>query len=441
MSVTVTTLQTSPLRVIPLRVALAPSSAGGDHGALSGLGDDDHPQYLTSARGDARYAGVGHVHTSLPPLTANPLFERPASASLNNVNFRMIVNQTPFTDGSGVGGENYANEVTAIGWNLSQTVGNPATVGTPAIWDNWEFKYNIGGFYNHERHMEFVDTSGVRHRYFSAALRHNGSYDQAGFFLDNFFLHNKAGVAKYAFDLVNNAISVGDAATGLSTYYQKNALPPHKQRNAANNGWLNLPFFDANDKLNVEGQVLQNGAAPGTGAAGWSMNWSGTPGNGSVFFASQCGADAGNATLTGLQFDAKTNWDLLGRIRNLKTGTQYSSAVWDAQTSSSNGMAYMRFGYDAGQQWSIGMRDTQNFVLSASQNLLSSQVFSVDKTNLNVAFDKAPKLPSFTVAGVPSATTYGAGSVIYVSNESGGGCVAFSDGTNWRRVTDRAVVS
>lgn len=33
-----------------------PNVAGGDHGSLSGLGDDDHPQYLTTARGDARYA-------------------------------------------------------------------------------------------------------------------------------------------------------------------------------------------------------------------------------------------------------------------------------------------------------------------------------------------------------------------------------------------------
>lgn len=34
-------------------------SAGGgssDHGAMTGLGDDDHPQYLNNARGDARYA-------------------------------------------------------------------------------------------------------------------------------------------------------------------------------------------------------------------------------------------------------------------------------------------------------------------------------------------------------------------------------------------------
>jgi hypothetical protein len=46
---------------------------------------------------------------------------------------------------------------------------------------------------------------------------------------------------------------------------------------------------------------------------------------------------------------------------------------------------------------------------------------------------------SYTVSGVPSAST--AGRVIYVSDESGGAVLAFSDGTNWRRVTDRAVIS
>lgn len=48
-------------------------------------------------------------------------------------------------------------------------------------------------------------------------------------------------------------------------------------------------------------------------------------------------------------------------------------------------------------------------------------------------------LPSYTVATVPSATT--AGKLIYVTDETGGAVPAFSDGTNWRRVTDRAIVS
>ena len=36
-----------------------------DHGALTGLADDDHTQYHTDARGDARYAALGHNHSIL----------------------------------------------------------------------------------------------------------------------------------------------------------------------------------------------------------------------------------------------------------------------------------------------------------------------------------------------------------------------------------------
>ena len=51
------------------------------------------------------------------------------------------------------------------------------------------------------------------------------------------------------------------------------------------------------------------------------------------------------------------------------------------------------------------------------------------------------QVASFTVSGLPAASTAGAGALAYVSNESGGAVMAFSDATNWRRVTDRAVVS
>lgn len=37
----------------------APDSVITDHGALSGLSDDDHPQYLNNARGDVRYDALG----------------------------------------------------------------------------------------------------------------------------------------------------------------------------------------------------------------------------------------------------------------------------------------------------------------------------------------------------------------------------------------------
>ncbi|MCG7851455.1 MAG: hypothetical protein MIO92_02930 [Methanosarcinaceae archaeon] len=49
-------------------------------------------------------------------------------------------------------------------------------------------------------------------------------------------------------------------------------------------------------------------------------------------------------------------------------------------------------------------------------------------------------LASYTVLTVPSAATY-IRSQIYISDEAGGAVIAFSDGTNWRRVTDRAIIS
>jgi len=50
-----------------------------------------------------------------------------------------------------------------------------------------------------------------------------------------------------------------------------------------------------------------------------------------------------------------------------------------------------------------------------------------------------PTGDSFEVATLPNATQ--PGQLIYVTDETGGAVMAFSDGSNWRRITDRAVVS
>lgn len=55
---------------------IAPVAGGGDHGALSGLTDDDHLQYFNQARGDATYlklnGGTMTGDIRLPSLTAPP---------------------------------------------------------------------------------------------------------------------------------------------------------------------------------------------------------------------------------------------------------------------------------------------------------------------------------------------------------------------------------
>lgn len=61
-----------------LETPVGPVGVGGggggvsDHGFLTGLGDDDHPQYLNNSRGDLRYSLLGHGHAGLLPAGGAP---------------------------------------------------------------------------------------------------------------------------------------------------------------------------------------------------------------------------------------------------------------------------------------------------------------------------------------------------------------------------------
>lgn len=56
-----------------------------------------------------------------------------------------------------------------------------------------------------------------------------------------------------------------------------------------------------------------------------------------------------------------------------------------------------------------------------------------------MAPDGIPQLPSYVKTALPAVSP--AGRMIYVTNDVGGAVPAFSDGVNWRRVTDRAVIA
>ncbi|WP_051242807.1 DUF2793 domain-containing protein [Stappia stellulata] len=55
--------------------------------------------------------------------------------------------------------------------------------------------------------------------------------------------------------------------------------------------------------------------------------------------------------------------------------------------------------------------------------------------------DGPVRVKSFTVANLPGATAVGAGALVHVLDDAGGSVLAFSDGSDWRRATDRSVVS
>lgn len=75
---------------------------------------------------------------------------------------------------------------------------------------------------------------------------------------------------------------------------------------------------------------------------------------------------------------------------------------------------------------------------------MASTTFSGPVTSTNGfigSLTGAAQLPTYTVAGAPSAASI-AGTLIYVSNGAAGSpVVAFSDGTNWKRVDTLATIA
>lgn len=80
-------------------------AAGGDHGSLTGLEDDDHPQYHNDARGDARYALIAHRHDypNDPQIYSDEIYLRPSNLRQGS-NITIINNADGTVTISGTGG-------------------------------------------------------------------------------------------------------------------------------------------------------------------------------------------------------------------------------------------------------------------------------------------------------------------------------------------------
>lgn len=77
------------------------------------------------------------------------------------------------------------------------------------------------------------------------------------------------------------------------------------------------------------------------------------------------------------------------------------------------------------------------FDAGAAENLFRIGVVAPDVVDVGGPF----RTKSYSVATLPSASTAGAGAIVYVSDGTGGAVPAFSDGNNWRRSTDRTIVN
>jgi len=77
------------------------------------------------------------------------------------------------------------------------------------------------------------------------------------------------------------------------------------------------------------------------------------------------------------------------------------------------------------------------------ENFQDSDYFNQIEIVLRQVFDNlnnVHRLPSYEVAILPEPSDY-LGGIVYCSDETGGSIPVFSDGTNWRRTSDRVIAS
>lgn len=187
-----------------------------------------------------------------------------------------------------------------------------------------------------------------------------------------------------------------------------------KQVNAIGNALLNLPHINAQDHLEEYQPTYGTLTTWGTNGLGiysaWARNCGSVPDNARLHYL---GANGGSlATCTAYEADITASTVAISVLRNTHASGDARQVIETAGTGSAS-LQFSRSSVQANITWNGSA----------------------------LVFDKPPKLPSFTVSGLPSAATVGAGAQAFCTDETGGAVPVFSDGTNWRRVTDRAIAA
>jgi len=88
-----------------------PAAGVTDHGALTGLADDDHTQYYNEARGDARYAQLAHTHPADDIVSGEFPTARIANDAITNAKLANVATST--IKGRTTGGTGDPEDLTA----------------------------------------------------------------------------------------------------------------------------------------------------------------------------------------------------------------------------------------------------------------------------------------------------------------------------------------
>jgi hypothetical protein len=417
----------------------------------------------------------GPVNTFMPPVVSNSsnisaLSITPPSGLINSIggydgsNVK-IFSKLGFFDNGPTGHENYFSQASGIGFNVLPNLGPlNRTLCASAWW--FESKFAQGGPtdpFGCEPHLSvFVPTGGVGATTFQDNRLISGfsplnindwaTKSELGFMSALIRLRDGVNNPRIDFNmskgvnLVDLLSATVEAVAQDAVYFRtsQNNVPFHRQLNAAGNDYITNWQLDATDKFVLGTAIQINGVARASSVLAGEKGLavfnavSGMAANGWLSYHAHGNAISGtvnagydfNATLAHIQANNASAGGRIGHTTRSSNGVIFNT-FRDLTNGRHIGLTY----YPSGG----GRIDLDD--ASQGGQFASKSAFSVDYATFQLRFAVAPRLPSFTVAGLPNPTTMGAGAEAFCTNETGGAVPVFSDATNWRRVTDRAIAA
>jgi hypothetical protein len=275
----------------------------------------------------------------------------------------------------------------------------------------------------------------------------------------------RANLYRFMSGVGDDRIAIFFGALGNSMEFKDNgAGKPHPQlifgtnnravavqRNAAADALLPLPYINAQNNVQIPASGLYiNGSAAatpsGSGNVGIDLNITG----GGV--ANMRAINAQLPSVTGDAYAAFFNaTGVSGKVFfHMLSTTGIPALNLQVGTGSTNDAGVFFTNQGGGTSWVIGYDNSDGDKLKFESNYQSvggsNVYFELDAGIGATRFAKPPKLPSYTVAGLPAAATVGAGAKAYVTDlnattaasvAAGGGSnkgEVICDGTNWRIV-------
>lgn len=276
-----------------------------------------------------------------------------------------------------------------------------------------------------------------------------------------------SGAATVTYDDANATITVGVSGLGVDDFSGTNY-------DATGDTWSDDDSTFATTAAiadRIEAQISSDANVVHT-TGNETITGNKTINNSTFALAANSTLDVSNATITGANTDSISEGSTNLYFTNPRARQAIQVSDSSGQLSYSNATGIITF-TDAGS--SAGGSNTQvqfnddgtsagdpDFVFDKSTNRLTVTNLTVD-SNFNITSDygavseavtvtdsfgfvsndtrQPTPHDSYTVSEAGSITGMNAGDMIFVSDETGGATMAFYDGTNWRRVQDRAVIS